>query len=60
MIEKLLAPGSFPELAMRHCVFGKDTLRLFPIRAKQSIRCSRPASSKTCKQNPKKGYSALV
>ena len=31
--------GLITELAMRCCVLGKDTLRLFPIGAKQSSRC---------------------
>ena len=26
---RLQTPGSVPELAMRHCVLGKDTLRCF-------------------------------
>ena len=38
-MEKLLAPGSIPELEMRRYVLEKDTLRLFSIRAKQSPRC---------------------
>ena len=40
-------------------VLQKDTLRLFPIGAKQSTRCGGPAWRKTCKQNPKK-CSSLV
>ena len=36
-IERLLTPDSILERAMRCCVLGKDTLRLFPIDAKQSI-----------------------
>ena len=38
-----MTPGSIPELAMRRCIFGKDTLHLFPIEAKQSARCGGPA-----------------
>ena len=34
-MERLLTPDSIPELAMRRCVLGKDTLRSFPIGAKQ-------------------------
>ena len=30
---------SITELTMRCCVLGKDTLRVFPIGAKQSSRC---------------------
>ena len=30
-----LTTGSISELAMRRCVLGKDTSRVFPIRAKQ-------------------------
>ena len=33
---KVADPGSIPELAMRPCVLGKDTLSLFPFLAKQS------------------------
>ena len=43
MVERLLSPGSIPALAMRRCVHVNDTLRLFPIRAKQSTHCSGPA-----------------
>ena len=32
MIKRLLYPGSIPGLAMRRCVFGKDTLHLFSLR----------------------------
>ena len=31
VIERLLTPGSIPELAMRRCVLRKDISRLFPI-----------------------------
>ena len=31
MIERLLTPGSIPELAIRSCVLEKNTLRLFPL-----------------------------
>ena len=31
VIERLLARGSIPKLAMRRFVVGKDTLRLFPM-----------------------------
>ena len=54
MIERLLTPGSILEQAMRRYVHGKDTLRLFPIGAKQSTRCGDPVSQKTCKQNQKR------
>ena len=43
MMERLLTSGSIPELAMRLCVFGKDTLRLFPVGVKQFTRCGDPA-----------------
>ena len=43
MIERLLNLGSILELAMRRCVFGKDTSHLFSIAAKQSTRCGGPA-----------------
>ena len=36
MIERLLAPDSISDLAIYRCILGKDTLRLFPIEAKQS------------------------
>ena len=37
LVERLLTTGSIPELAVSpYCVLGKDTLRLFPFRAKQS------------------------
>ena len=36
MIERLVTPTSILDLAMRRCVLGKDTLRLFSIGAKQS------------------------
>ena len=36
LIERLLALGSIPELAMRRCVLGKDIF----IGAKQSTRCA--------------------
>ena len=36
VIEKLLDPGSIPELVMRRRVLGKDTSLLFPIGAKRS------------------------
>ena len=42
-MEKLLAGGSIPELAMRRCVLGKDTLLLFRIAVQQSTRCGGPA-----------------
>ena len=48
-----MAPLNTP-LAIRPCVFGKDTCRIFPIRAKQFTRSGGPARGKTCKQNPKK------
>ena len=30
-MERLLTPGSIPQLAMRRCVLGKDTLRYFQL-----------------------------
>ena len=41
--ERLLTPGLILKLQMRRCVFGKDTLRVFSIGAKQSTRCGVPA-----------------
>ena len=38
MIKRLLNPGSILELSVHRCVLGKNTSRLFPTRAKQSIR----------------------
>ena len=55
MIERLPAAGSILELAMPRFVLGKDTLRLFLIRAKQSIRCGGPDL-----HTEPKGCSALV
>ena len=36
MIERLPAPDSILELAMRRCVFVQDTLRIFLIEANQT------------------------
>ena len=41
--ERLLTPSFIPELAMRRCVPGKGTLRLFSIGSKQSTGCGGPA-----------------
>ena len=43
MIERLLSSGSILELAMRRCVFRKDTLRFIPIEAKQSTHYGGPS-----------------
>ena len=37
------SPSSIPELTMRRCALGKDTLLLFPIEAKQSTCRGSPA-----------------
>ena len=52
--EKLLTPGSILKLAIRHCVLGKDTLRLFPIVAEQSTRCGGQADERFAKRTQKK------
>ena len=44
------APGSIPELLMRRCVLGKDTLCIFPIETKQSARSGGSAWRQTCNQ----------
>ena len=36
---RLLAPGSIPDLAMRRCVLGQNTLRLFSIGTQQFTSC---------------------
>ena len=43
MVERILAPGSILELAMRRCVLRKDIGCIFQINAKQSIHCGGPA-----------------
>ena len=53
VINMLLTLGSILKLAMRRCVLGKDALRLFSMRVKQSTRCGGQID-KTCKQNIKK------
>ena len=53
MSERLVARGSILELTMRRFALGKDSLRLFPIRAKQSTRCGGPACGKTSEKTKK-------
>ena len=43
VVERLPTVGSIPELAMRRCVLGKLTLRLFPFGDEQFTRCDDPA-----------------
>ena len=56
----LLTPGSIPELAMRHCVLGKDILRLFPIGGQAVYQLWWPSLTKDLQTEPKKRCSALV
>ena len=48
------------EVAKCRSALGKDTLGLFPIRDKQSIRCGGPACQKACKHNSKKCSELLL
>ena len=58
-IERLLTPGLILELQFVLVSLGKTLLLMFH-RAKQSTRYGGPAWQETCKQNPKKGCSALL
>ena len=51
--QKVAGVSPMSELAMRGCVLGKDTLRLFSIGAKQLTSFGGPALRNICKQNPK-------
>ena len=53
MIERLLALG--PELVMRSCVLGKDTLRLFPFGGRAVYPLWWPSLTIDLQTEPKKG-----
>ena len=56
---KVATPGSIPELAIRCCVLGKDTLRLFLL-GPNSVPLWWPSATKNLHTGPRKGYFALV
>ena len=58
MIKRLLTLGSIPKVAMRRCVLGKDTLRLFPVWDEAVYPVSRTSLTKDLQNITQKGVSA--
>ena len=58
-IERLPNAGLIPTLAMRCCVFGKGTLRLFSFGSKQPIRCGGPTWQKIANTIQKRRWNCL-